>query len=107
MNTENSKMNKPHQFALTLSQRLDSRSSSKHVALQSLSIYYTWKNRRKQYKSNKLKIIAPTWNDEFELPDVSYSVSDIQDYIEYIIKNAKNYSPILLFILTLIELKID
>ena len=40
----------------------------------------------KQYKSNNLKIIAPTWNDEFELPDGSYSVSDIQDYIKYIIK---------------------
>ena len=35
---------------------------------------------------NKLKIIASTWNDESELPDGSYSVSDIQDYIEYIIK---------------------
>ena len=45
-----------------------------------------WKNIRKQYKSNKLKIIAPTWNDEFELQDGSYSVSDIQDYIEFIIK---------------------
>ena len=33
-----------------------------------------------------MKIIAPTWNDDFELPGVSYSVSDIQDYIEYIIK---------------------
>ena len=41
-------------------------------------------NIRKQYKNNKLKIIAPTWNDEFKLPDGSYSVSDIQDYIEYI-----------------------
>ena len=40
----------------------------------------------KQYKNNKLKIISPTWNDEFELPDGFYSVSDIQDYIEYIIK---------------------
>ena len=43
-------------------------------------------NIRKQYKNNKLKIIAPTWNDEFQLPDGSYSVSHIQDYIEYIIK---------------------
>ena len=41
---------------------------------------------RKQYKKNKLKVIAPTWNDEFELPDGSSSVSDIQDYIGYIIK---------------------
>ena len=45
---------------------------------------------RKQYKKNKLKIIAPTWYDEFELPDGSYSVSDIQDYIECIIKNMKH-----------------
>ena len=40
----------------------------------------------KQYKNNKRKIIAPTWNDDFELSDGSYSLSDIQDYIEYIIK---------------------
>ena len=45
-----------------------------------------WKNIRKQYKNKKLKIGAPTWNDKFELPDGSYSVSDIQDYIEYITK---------------------
>ena len=43
------------------------------------------------------KIISPTWNDEFELPDGSYSVSDIQDYIEYIIKKMKQYLLILLF----------
>ena len=59
---------------------------NKHVALESLSIYYTWKNTRQQYKNNKLKIIAPTWNDEFELPNGSYSVSDIQYCIKYIIK---------------------
>ena len=39
-----------------------------------------------QDKNNKLKIIAPTWNDEFELPGGSYSIPVIQDYIEYIIK---------------------
>ena len=31
-------------------------------------------------------ITAPAWNDEFELPDGTYSMSDIQDYIKYIIK---------------------
>ena len=46
----------------------------------SLSIYDMWKKIKKQYKNNKLKIVAPTWSDEFEF------VSDIQDYIEYIIK---------------------
>ena len=88
MNTENSKTNEPHEFVLNLSQRLDLRSSDKHVALQNLSIYYTCKNIREQYKNNKLKIIAPTWNDELELCNGSYSDSDIQDYIRYIIKKA-------------------
>ena len=59
MNTENSKTNEPHKFVFNLSQRLDLTSSNKHVALQNLSIYYTWKNIRKQYKNNKLKTIAP------------------------------------------------
>ena len=46
-----------------------------------LSKTYTWKNIRKQYKNKKLKIIAPAWNDEFALPDGSYSASDIQSSI--------------------------
>ena len=94
MNMENSKTNEPHKFVLNLSQRLDLRSSNKHVALQNLSIYYTWKNLRKLYKNNKLKIIAPTGNDEFELPDGFYSVSDVQDDIEYIIKKHKTLTTI-------------
>ena len=77
MNTENSKTNESHKFLLNLSQRLDLTSLGRHVALQNLTFYYTWINIRKQCKSNKLKIIAPTWNDEFELPVGSYSVSDI------------------------------
>ena len=42
--------------------------------------------KKSSYNNNKFKISAPTWNDEFELPDGSYSVSDIQDYFEYILK---------------------
>ena len=75
-----------NKFVCNLSQRLDLRSSNKNVALQNLSICYTWKNIRKQYKKNKLKIIATTLNDGFELPDGSYSISDIQDQIEYFFK---------------------
>ena len=56
------------------------------MALANLSIYYTWKNVKSIYKNNKLKISAPTWNGTFDLPDGSYSISEIQDYIEYIIK---------------------
>ena len=59
----------------------------KDSALSNLSIYYTWKNIKSSYNNNKFKISAPTWNDEFELPDGSYSISDIQDYFEYILKN--------------------
>ena len=60
MNTENSKTNEPQKFILNMSQKLDLRSSNKHVTLQNLSICYTWKSIRKQYKNNKLKIIDPT-----------------------------------------------
>ena len=101
INTENSKTNEPHKFVLNLSQKLDLRSSNKCGALQNLSIYYTWKNIRKQYKNNKLKVIAPAWNDEFELPDGFYSVSDIQDYIEFIIKKHETltiFPPIYVYI---------
>ena len=45
-----------------------------------------WKNIKRSYSNNDFKISAPTWNDKFELPDGSYSVSDIQDYFEYILK---------------------
>ena len=57
------------------------------MALSNLSINYTWKNIKSSYNNNKFKISAPTWNDKFELPDGSYSVSDIQDDFEYILKN--------------------
>ena len=59
---------------------------------------------KKQYKNNKLKIMAPTWNDEFEFGDGSYSVSDIQDYIECSIKKHETF---LLFMFISIELIID
>ena len=80
MTTENSKMIEPHKFFLNLLERLDLESLHKLVALQDLSIYCTWKIIRQQYKSNKLKIISPTWNDELELPDGFNSVSDIEAY---------------------------
>ena len=52
-------------------------------------------NIKKSYKNNKLKISALTSNEEFELPDGSYFVSDIQDYFEYILKNMKQLLIIL------------
>ena len=52
-----------------------------------MSIYYTWKNIKSACSNNKFKISAPTWNDTFDLPDGSYSIEEIQDYFEFIIKN--------------------
>ena len=78
INTENRKTNESCKFALNFSQRLDIKKPNKHVALQNLSIYLTWKNIRKQDKNNKLKIITLTYNDELELSDGSYSVSNTQ-----------------------------
>ena len=86
MNSENSKTPKPHVLVLKLTNKLDLRIGKKVIALSNLSIYYTWKNIKSSYNNNKFKISAPTWNDEFELPYGSYSISDIQDYFEYILK---------------------
>ena len=82
INSENSRTLKPDILTLKLANKLDLR----FIALSNLSIYYNWKNKKSSYNNNKFKISAPTWNDEFELPDGSYSVSDIQDYFEYILK---------------------
>ena len=76
MNSESSKRNDPHRLLLNLADKINL-GSDKYVALSNLSIYYTWKNIKKSYKNNKFKISAPTWNEQFELPDGSYSVSDI------------------------------
>ena len=87
VNSENSKTPKSDALILKLTNRLDLRIVEKVIALSKLSIYYTWRNIKSSYNNNKFKISAPTWNDEFELPDGLYSVSDIQDYFEYIFEN--------------------
>ena len=84
MNSENSKTSEYHFLVLILTDKLDLRRGQKTVALSNLSIYYTWKNIKSSYNKNKFKISAPTWNEEFELSDGSYLISDIQDYFEYI-----------------------
>ena len=86
MNSENSKTSEYHVLVLKLTDKLDLRRGQKTVALSNLSIYYTWKNIKSIYNNNKFKISAPRWSEEFELPDGSYSISDIQDYFEYILK---------------------
>ena len=87
MNSENSKTSKLHVLKLKITSKLDLRIGEKVIALSNLSIYYTWRNIKSSYNNNKFKISVPTWNDEFELPDRSYTVSDIQDYSKYILIN--------------------
>ena len=76
MNTKNSKTNEPNRVRL----------NNKTLALANLSIYYTWQNVKSEYKNNKFKITAPTWDETFDLPDGSYTIADIQDCFLYIIK---------------------
>ena len=87
MNSGNIKTSDPHRLLLNLSDKINLKRSDKYFALSNLSIYYTWRNIKKSYKTNKFKISALTWNHEFKLPDRSYSVSDILNYFEYILKN--------------------
>ena len=86
MNTKNSKTNEPNRFKYDLIDKLDFKNPNKNMALGNLNIYYTWKNVKSTYNNNKFKISAPTWNETFALPDGSYNISEIQNYIEYIIK---------------------
>ena len=86
MNSENSRTSEYHVLVLKLADKLDLRRGQKSVALSNISIYYTWKNIKSSDGNNKFKISAPTWSGEFELPDGSYSISDIQDYFEHILK---------------------
>ena len=86
MNLENSRTSEYHVLVLKLSDKLDLIRCQKSVTLSNLSIYHTWKNIKSSFNNNKFKISAPTWSEEFELPDGSYSISDIQDHFECILK---------------------
>ena len=100
MNTKNSKTNEPHRLKYSLIDKLDLENPNKNMALASLSIYYTWKNIKSIYNNNKFKISVPTWNDTFNLPDGSYNIPAIQNYIEYIIKKHEaiaETAPILIY----------
>ena len=63
------------------------RTGENRTALSNVGIYYKWEYIKSLYNNNKFKISAPIWNDKLELPDGQYSVSDSQDYFEYILKN--------------------
>ena len=101
MNTGNSNTDESKKIIYDFTDKLNLENPNKNIALVNLSIYCTWKNVKSANDNNKFKISAPTWNDEFDLPDVSYSVSDMQDYFEYIIKKHETIadnSPIQIYI---------
>ena len=80
MISENNRTSEYHVLVLKIADKLDLRKGQKSDALSNLSIYYTWKKIKSSYKNNKFK------SDEFELPDGSYSISDINDYFKYVLK---------------------
>ena len=86
INSENSRTSKYDVLVLKLVDKLDLKRGQKGVALSNLSIYYTWKKVKSSYKNSSSKRSAPTWSEEFKLLDGSYSISDIQDYLQYILK---------------------
>ena len=86
MNPKNSHTSQPHVLILKFTDKLDLRRGENRIAVSNRSIHYTCKSIKSSYNNNKFKNAAPTWNDKFELSDGSYSVSDIQDCFEYILK---------------------
>ena len=90
MNTENSEISESNKFFYVFTDKPNLKNPNKNIALANLSIYYTWKNIKSAYNNDQLKISAPTWNNEFDLHDAYYSISNIQDYFEYTIKKHKN-----------------
>ena len=92
MISKTSKAPDSHRLLLNVRDKINLKRIDKHVALSNLSVSYARKNIKMSYKNNKFKISAKTWNEEFKLPDESYSVSDIQGYFEYIIKKHRTFT---------------
>ena len=85
INTENSKTNESNKFRYYFTDKLNHK-NNKTIALANLSIYFTWKNFKSEFKNNRFKISANTWSEGFNISYGSYAVTNIQDYFEYIIK---------------------
>ena len=88
MNNKNSKTTESNRFRFYFTDKLDLR-GNKTIALANLSIYYTWQNVKEEYKNNKFKLIGPTWDETFDIPDGSYTITDIQDYFFTLFKKTK------------------
>ena len=67
VNSKNSKTSEPNRFRLNLTDKLNLKDpKKKKMDLTNLSIYYSWKNFKSEYKNNKFNILATTWNDTFD-----------------------------------------
>ena len=86
VNSENSKTSELHRFRLDLTDKLDLKDPKKNMALANLGIYYTREKVKSECKNNKFKNSTPIWNDTFDLPDSSYSITYIHYYFEFFIK---------------------
>ena len=95
MNTKNSKTSDRHTLLLNFTDKIDWGRKDKYIDLSNFSISYEWKNIKKSYKNNKSKISVPPWDEEFELPDGSYSISDIQKHFEFMLKGHEKRQTIL------------
>ena len=89
MNSKKSKTSHPHRLLLNLKDKINLKISDNYIALSNRSLYYTWKSTEKSYKNNRFKISPPTRNEEFELPDGSYSI--LQDCFEFIFKKWRKH----------------
>ena len=77
MNFKIIKTSDPYRLLFNLLEKVNLKRSNKYIALLNLSIYYTWKKIKKSAKNNKFKITSLTWNEEFELPDISHETFKI------------------------------
>ena len=91
MTSKNSATSDSHRFRLNLQNKRNLKLPHRHIALANLSIYYTWKNVTKKMNNGKFKITAPSWSKEFELPEGSYSIGDIDAYFKYIVEKHTKY----------------
>ena len=101
MNRANSKTKHSNKLIYNFTDKLNLKNPNRNIALANLSIYYTWKNAKSDYNNNKFKISTPTWNDTFDVPGGSYSISALQNYFEYIIKKHEtiaDVSPVLIYV---------
>ena len=93
-NTKNSKGNESNKFIYQIIDKLNLKTPlNKNIGLVNSSMYYTWTNIKSAYNNN-------IWNYELDLPDNSYSISDIQGYFEFVIKKHENLtenSPIQIY----------